>query len=212
MKKLKHKNTTLEPVTMKLTRPCISVSIALATLSISIQPGFSQTETDANSPNKVTFFCQQLYDPASGEKAPMTVVWIPERQGHVRIIGWKSEAFGKNWTPQKRCDEVSPKFQKFYELGQLNYLTAGTIKTRTQNGNILAKQVICAVHDTQSLCNVQNQLFTIKDTEEPDEVLKSLVDILRGASANPIWQSSDQRLYLNVKNYFREAPIVNLAK
>jgi hypothetical protein len=212
MKKLKHKNTTLEPVTMKLPYLCISVSIALTTLGTSMQPGFSQTEKGANSTNQMTFFCHQLYDPASGEKAPMTVVWIPERQGHVRIIGWKYDGFGKNWTPQKRCDEVSPKFQKFYESGQLNYLTVGRIETKTKNGNISVKQVICGVQDTQSLCNAQNQLFTVKDTEKADDVLKSLVDILIYSNLNPIWQSSDQIVYLDVKNYFREAPIVNIAK
>ena len=196
---------------MKLPYLFINASIALATLGTSMQPGFSQTEKGANSPNQMTFFCHQLYDPASGEKAPMTVVWIPERQGHVRIIGWKSEAFGKNWTPQKRCDEVSPKFQKFYESGQLNYLSAGRIETTTKNGNISAKQVICGVQDTQSVCNDKNLLFTVKDTEQSANVLKSLVDILTGTSANPIWQSSDQRIYLNVKNYLREAPIVNIA-
>jgi Circadian oscillating protein COP23 len=197
---------------MKLPYLFISASIALTTLGISIQPGFSQTEKGANSPNQMTFFCHQLYDPASGEKAPMTVVWIPERQGHVRIIGWKSEAFGKNWTPQKRCDEVSPKFQKFYESGQLNYLSAGRIETTTKNGNISAKQVICGVQDTQSVCNDKNLLFTVKDTEEAGHVLQSLVDVLVGTSTEPIWQSSDQRLYLNVKNYLREAPIVNIAR
>jgi hypothetical protein len=197
---------------MKLPYLFINASIALATLGTSMQPGFSQTEKGANSPNQMTFFCHQLYDPASGEKAPMTVVWIPERQGHVRIIGWKSEAFGKNWTPQKRCDEVSPKFQKFYESGQLNYLSAGRIETTTKNGNISAKQVICGVQDTQSVCNDKNLLFTVKDTEEAGHVLQSLFDVLVGTSTEPIWQSSDQRLYLNVKNYLREAPIVNIAR
>ncbi|OSO88155.1 hypothetical protein B7O87_13730 [Cylindrospermopsis raciborskii CENA303] len=179
---------------MKLPNFCIRTIIALATLGINVQPGFSQTEKGANRPNQVTFFCQQLYDPTSGEKVPMTVVWVPEREAHVRLIAWKSQAFGKNWTPQKRCDVVSSKFQKFYQSGQLNYLTVGRIKTRSQKGNITEKQVICAVQEAQGICDDQNQLFTIKDEEKnniekADDVLNSLVDLLyQGGNAGPIWQ------------------------
>ncbi|MHC5833119.1 MAG: COP23 domain-containing protein, partial [Nostoc sp.] len=82
--------------------------------------------TSESQPNKVTFFCRQIFDKASGENIPATVAWVPERQGNIRFIGWKSEYFNKSgWTPEKRCEKVTTKFQESYDQGRLNYLTYG---------------------------------------------------------------------------------------
>ncbi|MFN7853084.1 MAG: hypothetical protein ACK5OU_14275, partial [Dolichospermum sp.] len=78
---------------MKLQSFCTALGLTALTLSVSTFPGFSQDNSSANQPNQVTFFCQEVFDSASGEKIPATVAWIPERQAHVRFIGWKSEAF-----------------------------------------------------------------------------------------------------------------------
>lgn len=84
-----------------------------------IAPGFSQSTT----PNRVTFFCKEVFDRASGGKIPATLAWIPQRSGNVRIIGWKSEYFSKR--SPVRCEEVTQKFQKAYDQGRFNYLTTG---------------------------------------------------------------------------------------
>ncbi|BAZ88558.1 hypothetical protein NIES932_00190 [Raphidiopsis curvata NIES-932] len=193
---------------MKLSSLCPAVAIALVTFSASIELGFAQDA--ASPPNKVTFFCHQLLDPASGEKAPTTVAWIPERQVHVKVIGWKSEVFGKNWTPQKRCDTVSPKFQAALESGRLKFLTHGKVQTPSKNGGFITYDVICGVDQVNRVCNSQNQLFTIKSTEEPDSVLKSLINTVQGRTTDPIWQSSDKNLYLDIKSYLNQAPVINL--
>ncbi|MBD2142795.1 hypothetical protein H6F39_15840 [Anabaena sp. FACHB-1250] len=189
---------------MKLQSLSTFLGLTTLTLTMSINPGFSQDNTSENQPNQVTFLCQEIFDPASGEKVPATIAWVPERQGHVRFIGWKSEYFAKGgWAPQKRCQEVSKKFQNFYEAGRLNRLTTGK-----NNGY----SVVCAVANNEQSCNGNNQLFTLKNNSDPGLVLEQLVNIAQGKSSEPLWQSSGNSKYLNVRKYLQNAPLVNIKK
>ena len=117
---------------------------SLACLSINLSPSFSQSNSAAQ-PNKVTFFCRDVFDSASSEKIPATVAWIPERKGNVRMIGWKSEYFNKGgWKPEERCHTVTKKFQQLYSQSHLNYLTYGMVNGST---------VICGVANQEETCN-----------------------------------------------------------
>ena len=189
---------------MKLQSLSTFLALTTLTLTMSINPGFSQDNTSENQPNQVTFLCQEIFDPASGKKVPATIAWVPERQGHVRFIGWKSEYFAKGgWTPQKRCQEVSKKFQEFQESGRLENLTTGK-----NNGY----SVVCAVANNEQSCNGNNQLFTLKNNSDPGLVLEQLVNIAQGKSSEPLWQSSGNSKYLNVRKYLQNAPLVNIKK
>jgi len=187
---------------MKLQSFCTALGLTALTLSVSTFPGFSEDNSSANQPNQVTFFCQEVFDSASGEKIPATVAWIPERQAHVRFIGWKSEAFPQ-WSPKKRCQVVSEKFQKYHEAGLLNYLTTGKNK---------GFPVICVAKTNQETCNGSNQLFTLKNGSDPELVLKQLVNIAVGTSSKEILQSTGGKTYVNVGNYLQNAPVVNVEK
>ncbi|MBE9250037.1 hypothetical protein IQ226_12900 [Dolichospermum sp. LEGE 00240] len=189
---------------MKLQSLSTFLGLTTLTLTMSINPGLSQDNASENQPNQVTFFCQEIFDQASGEKVPATIAWVPERQGHVRFIGWKSEYFAKgSWTPQKRCQEVSKKFHNFYEAGRLNRLTTGKNK---------GYSVVCAVASNEQTCNGNNQLFTLKNNSNPGLVLEQLVNIAQGKSSEPLWQNSGNRKYLNVGKYLQNAPLVNIKK
>jgi hypothetical protein len=195
---------------MKLQSLSIFLGLTTLTLTMSINPGLSQDNASAQ-PNQVTYFCQEIFDQASGEKVPATIAWVPERKGHVRFIEWKSEYFVKGgWTPQKRCQEVSKKFQKFQELGRLGNLTTGK-----NNGY----SVVCAVASYEETCNGNNQLFTLKNSSNPGLVLAKLMDILEGTAGEDqpkiqgiITESSGNRKYLNVGKYLQNAPLVNIRK
>ena len=46
----------------------------------------------------------------------------------VPIIFWKSQTFsGSGWTPDRRCQEVSARFQSYHSSGTLEYITTGRI-------------------------------------------------------------------------------------
>ncbi|MBR8840279.1 MAG: COP23 domain-containing protein [Stigonema ocellatum SAG 48.90 = DSM 106950] len=180
----------------------ITVLTTVATLTVSIVPSFSESQPSEAKPNQVTFFCREVFDQASNSRIPATVAWIPERQIHVRFIGWKSEYFERNgWTPQKRCATVTEKFQQFYSQGRLNYLTYGTV-----NGY----PVICAPANPEETCNSNNQLFTLKSGSNPQIVFQNLIDITKGASSDMILQNSGKQTYLSVQALFKKAPLVTL--
>ncbi|MBD2303888.1 COP23 domain-containing protein [Nostoc sp. FACHB-190] len=177
----------------------LTVVTSLSSLVVNISPSISQSNYAKSQTGKVTFFCQPMFDAASGKRIPATVVWIPERKGHVRFIGWKSEYFNKSgWTPEKRCQEVTKNFQKLYDQGRLNYLSHGK-----RNGN----SVICAAKSGET-CNATNQLFTVKTGSDPREIIQRLMDIAEGKSNDTIFQSSGNQLYISVKNFFNNSPLL----
>ena len=87
---------------------------SIASFNIGLSTSFAQSIAAESKPDKVTFLCRQIFDPASGEQIPATVAWVPERKGHIRFIGWKSEYFSQSgWTPLKRCNKVTQNSKNF---------------------------------------------------------------------------------------------------
>lgn len=185
---------------MKLSLFFSGLVVTLTTLNINIYPAFSQSGYEVNFPDEVTFSCREMFDPVMKAKLPMTVAWVPERKGYVRFITWKSQLFGQQWNPSSRCRVVSSKFDQSYQMGSLQYLTAGTT-----NGY----PIVCATTLGGS-CNSQNQLFTMEYTRNPWEVLGSLVSIMTGSTSGTIMQSAETSAYLSVNNYIKNAPIIGV--
>ncbi|MBR8840578.1 MAG: COP23 domain-containing protein [Stigonema ocellatum SAG 48.90 = DSM 106950] len=131
---------------------------------------------------------------ASNSRIPATVAWIPERQNHVRFIGWKSSYFELNGlNPQKRCEIVTEKFNQLYSQRHLNYLTSGKVNNYS---------VICGLASQGENCNSNNQLFTLKPSSNPEIVLQQLIEIAEGKNSDMLLQNSGKRKYLNVQAFF----------
>lgn len=189
----------------------LTVLTSVIALASSISPSFSQmivgnaadtlSQVNANNSqaNSVTFLCKEIFDPASETNIPATVVWVPQRQTHIMFIAWKSEYFS-NWSPKKRCQSVTKKFQKSYNQGRLSYLSTGKY-----NGY----PVICAAKPGQT-CNKNNQLFTIKQGNNPQLVLQKLIDISEGKSSIPLYQNSGKKLHIEVQTMLNYAPSVKV--
>jgi Circadian oscillating protein COP23 len=183
-----------------MNRPIISLAltsaIALPLLSLT-SPAFSQTK----GPEQVTFFCKEVFDQASGQKIPATLAWIPERQGNIAVIGWKSQYFAKKgWNAKKRCEDITPKFQQAYDAGRLQYLTTGISS---------GYPVVCAIAKQEDDCNTTSQLFTLKPHDQPDLVLQQLMNVLTGKASDMLLQSSDGKIFVSIKEFFKRAPIVD---
>jgi Circadian oscillating protein COP23 len=163
-----------------------------------ITPAHSQT---IHKPTVVTFFCNEIYDSASGQKIPATFAWLPEKQGNVAIIGWKSQFFAQyGWTAQQRCENVTPKFQEAYDSGRLQYLTTGLLS---------GYPVVCAIVKEEEVCDSTNQLFTLKPNDEPFKVLQQLMELLTGKASDILYQSSGGREYVPMPDFFKKAPILD---
>jgi hypothetical protein len=150
----------------------ISVLAIFSTVFLTQKPIFSQ------SADKIQFNCANTLEIDSGEKMPTTVVWIPEEKKNVPMIYWKSQAFGK-WSPDARCNTVSPKFDQAFREGRLNYITDGKVS----NANVL-----CAIAKEGEVCKGENQLFTINPYQDPSTVLKQMTGFFQGESG-AIYQS-----------------------
>ncbi|BAY42197.1 hypothetical protein NIES2111_65930 (plasmid) [Nostoc sp. NIES-2111] len=175
--------------------------VSLSSSVISLSPSLGQSTTTESQPDKVTFFCKEKFDEASGKRIPVTVAWVPERKGHVYFIGWKSEYFNKGgWTPAQRCQKVSQKFQEFYYQGRLNYLSSGKHQ---------GYPIICGVANQGETCNGNNQLFTVKTGSKAQEVIERLMDIAEGKSAEPLLQNSGEQLYISVQSFLNKSPLIS---
>ena len=202
----------------------ITLGVATTTVSIlailtSNQSTWAQTDLNLNNQynhqsivaqsresNGVRFFCQETFEPISGTKIPATIAWVPQRQKNISVIYWQSDDFSQGgWTPQARCEEVSPKFQTFYKDGRLNYLT---------HGKIGVYSVVCAVVEDDETCNGDNQLFTVNPNADAESVLLKLKNVTENASnsggrlylSSGSSEDSKEKVYVHMKNFLLNAP------
>lgn len=153
----------------------VIVSLSVITFSqLDLRPAQSQTKK---------FSC------VTADGIPTTVAQTA--RGNVPVIKWVSKDFdGAGWTPQRRCQEVSDRFQKYHQSGELNFLTTGKM-----NG----QQVVCVTNENGGDC--RGLLVTIRPTSTPSGTLQKLMGIRVGATG-PAFESSDDRLYINMDKYF----------
>ncbi len=168
-------------------------------LIIAIAFGCAETEikdaatTKTQSQKKIQFVCSKTYDEATQKYVYSTIAWNPQTKRP--IIVWKREDFsGNGFTSQKRCEEVSPRFQEAYDNGSLNYFTHGTM-----NG----QPVICTANLVGDSCITL--LITLKHQDNAQQTLEQLSDIFLGYASGAIVQSSgeiaysdDNRMYIKV--------------
>jgi hypothetical protein len=101
------------------------------------------------------FFCGQ----SNGIPTTMAMT----SRGAVPVIRWVSSLGDGEYSPEARCQSVSERFQRFYQAGQLNYLTTGM-----ENGTA----VICVTDSQGGDCT--GTLFTLKPGSNPDQTLRHL--------------------------------------
>lgn len=116
---------------------------------------------------------------------PTTVSIKGDRQ--VPIIRWTStDMSDSGFTPEKRCEVVSKKFEDFRSQGTLRFITSGK-----ENG----LPVICVALERGGPCF--GTLYTLKNKQDASQTLKRLINVRRGASG-PLYESGGQeRLYIN---------------
>jgi hypothetical protein len=124
---------------------------------------YSQSDTSSQPATKNVYSCVQR----NGN--PATVV--DTKRGRVELIVWKSEFFSKSeWTPQRRCEEVTKRFQEFSDTDQLRYVSTGRMNNQP---------VICTADKIPGdyVCKEDGLLITLEPKDNPTEVLKNLFDI-----------------------------------
>ncbi len=183
----------------------------LAALVLSSLPALAQSQspeaqpeaTTASSDSKVSFFCGKTFDTASKTQVPTTLVWTPEKQGNVALIRWKSQYFDRSkYGNERRCQEVSQKFQKLWSAGSLNYIVTGT----AANG----LPIVCGVAQEGDGCDRNNQLFTLKKFSDKKVLIEQLSGIFEGKVSSPVYESGGgDSSYIDVRSLLRGKPLVS---
>lgn len=135
-----------------------------------------------------TFSCR------SNNGVPTTIASTP--RGNISLISWAYNLGNEaGYTPQKRCEEVSNRFQQYYDQGVLNFVTTG----RKNNQNI-----ICVSSEKGGAC--QGLLFTLKPSDNPSEVIQLMFDVA-GYASSPIEQSYSSGIYIDINDLLETAPV-----
>jgi hypothetical protein len=111
--------------------------------------------------------------------------------GVVPVIRWVSHYFlPSGYDPYARCQDVSARFQTYYNNGMLDYITTGIVNRQP---------VVCVTDSDGGPC--QGVLFTLKPGQSASRVIQRLFDIRAGASG-PLYESNS-RIYLNMNQYLQ---------
>ncbi|OCR02931.1 hypothetical protein BCD67_03230 [Oscillatoriales cyanobacterium USR001] len=117
-------------------------------------------------------------------------------RGTFPIIRWGTYDDSPPPTAQTRCEEVSRRFQVFYDNGQLKYLTTGLMNQ---------KAVICVTDRVDGDCN--GLLFTLNSGSDPKRTLLKLLDRRALARGEVVNETGDKRIYVNVSDYLNNVPL-----
>jgi hypothetical protein len=146
--------------------------------------------------NPVTFECR-IYN-LGGSESPSTVAISGEKS--TLIINWnpKNFKFGEKWSPKRRCEEVSTRFQTLHERDGLKYLTADSAAWLDDTVN-----VICGVKEEGDRCQQSDLLFTLESKDDPNEVLNELIALREQPKENkPLTRGSNfdggRRIYYDL--------------
>ena len=127
----------------------------------------------------------------NADGVPATVVQTKTGK-QVPIIYWKSQTFsGAGWTPERRCQEVSARFQSYHSSGTLEYITTGRM-----NG----LPVICVAKSDGGAC--AGLLYTLKPGQNATATLKQLFEIRTKPGAAPL-EETTARMYVSVDSIIR---------
>ncbi|QLE56452.1 COP23 domain-containing protein [Nostoc sp. TCL26-01] len=157
-----------------------SMSALVATATIN-QPSYA---------GGTTFYC--------GKSRGVPVTFARTQDGkNVPMVRWVSGGyFPPPWTAQKRCLEVSRRFQKNYDNGRLR-----TIKT----GLLRGEPVVCAATNPNNPCTDSTLLFTVKRGADPNVIVRRLFDRRGLAAGNALNESSNSTVNIDFDTYVQNA-------
>lgn len=131
---------------------------------------------------ETTFFC------GTEEGVPATIARTSQRE--VAMVLWSAEQLNQSdSSPEQLCQEVSQRFQTYYNQGKLNYITTGRVNRQN---------VACVAQAEGGSCN--GFLFALNPEIKPKVALQRMFRI-RVPSDGPINETGTP-LYINLERYF----------
>ncbi len=156
---------------------------------------FSTAHILLNQPSyagKAAFFCGK--SKFQGRTVPATFARTQNGK-QILMLRWVSDdSFPPPWTAQRRCDEVSRRFQRGYDNGSLKYLTTGIVNRES---------VVCTLANQGDACTSNNLLFTLKPGTKPSNVLARLLDRRGLAAGRVLNESGGDELTIDIDAYIQ---------
>ena len=121
-----------------------------------------------------------------GQPIPV-IIWTPQT----------SKYFGEKFTPQQRCQTVTKK------LGQAVANSGGRLKDVVlMTGRVNKSSVICVISASDTGCNKDNQLFTLKpeNAKKADQVLAQIMRISREGSSAGVIRETEGRVQIKLQD------------
>ena len=137
---------------------------------------------------------RNIYNCLKFRNEPITVV--DTARGRIQLIVWKSNFFASSgWPPNKRCQAVTQRFQKFSDNGTLRYIATGTMNRQP---------VICVAQKKPSgfKCRPDGLLITLQRNDNPNQVLRDLFDISSRISSGGLTRGG----ILDLEEFLENAP------
>ncbi len=166
--------------------PLVSSLILPMVLSPLLSSGISA------QPKKNTYNCVNY------RGKPTTVVDTP--RGRIQLIVWESDYFrDSGWSPQKRCQEVTKRFQDFSDQGILKFVTTG--KMNKYPVICVGKQVPGGGYQ----CQPNGLLITLQMNDNPDKVLRDLFTNAAKVGGIPVTRGDT---VVSITQFIDNAPIM----
>jgi hypothetical protein len=130
------------------------------------------------------------------------VATVGQRPGGepIPVIIWTSASskyFGEKFTPQSRCQIVTPK------LNAAVAESGGSLKDVVlMNGRVNNNTVICVVSANDTGCNGRNTLFTLKpeNAKKADQILAQIIQISRKGSSAGVIRETQGRVKVRLSD------------
>ena len=135
-------------------------------------------------------------------------------RGVIELIVWKEKYFsGSGYTPQRRCREVSRRFQQHSDRKNLRYISTG----------IMNRYKIICVSDKSGNCKSNGLLITLKPNDNPQKVLRDLFNLAARQSGGGINlsgrgieraitrvrdQQNSFKEMIDIDKYLAESPVI----
>jgi len=163
---------------MKNSLRFVSMGLAVLPLLLAVQP--------INAESKTRFVCGE------DKGAPATLAILPDGT-KAPIIRYVSSAFAAaGYSNQKRCEEISARFQYFNDLNEIDFMTVGKI-----NG----QNVICVTKQEGGDCSrhlkSEGLLITVRPGVNPSTTLSQMINVRLQAGAT--LDETPPRPYVNMK-------------
>jgi Circadian oscillating protein COP23 len=174
---------------------------AVSSQSEQIQIKPSRQLVSQNQPaeieDKIQFTCGTSYNNKLNKKVPTTLAWSPS--GKRALIQWVKQ-MDNNWTPEKRCQEVSQRMQEANTAGTMQFIT---------NGKMNGQRVICSATEVRGDC--KNLLITLRPSDKAPTFMAEFTEIFNGRSEGVVIHNSQEpQIYLriNLNQLWKNAPKV----